>query len=159
MSKHRQEWLYVSVGIFILMSVVALVFLISRVSGVNSFKKPSTYDVTAYFNDIGGLRVHAPVTVSGVRVGEVSSIQLNPNSLNAQVTVKLNQSEKIPYDDVSARILTEGLLGANYISLIPGFDNPGSKHPFLRAGDQIAKTQDAMILENLIGQLVFNAQK
>ena len=80
-------------------------------------------------------------------------------ALNAQVTLRLNAAEKIPFDDVSARILTEGLLGANYISIIPGFDSSAQGHPFLRSGDVIAKTQDAMILENLIGQLLFNAKK
>ena len=159
MPKYRQEWIYFSVGTFILISIIALLFLIFQVSGVKTFQKPKTYQVVANFNDIGGLRVHAPVTVSGVRIGEVSAIELNPDSLNAQVTLQLNRNEKIPFDDVSARILTEGLLGASYISIIPGFDSSSAEHAFLRAGDVIAKTQDAMILENLIGQLVFNAQK
>ena len=75
------------------------------------------------------------------------------------VILKLNQKQAIPFDDVSARILTEGLLGANYISIIPGFDNAESTHPYLQSGDVIAKTQDAIILENLIGQLLFNAKK
>lgn len=159
MFKQRQEWIYISVGVFVLLAVVALLFLIFQVSGVNEVRHKKTYNVYANFNDIGGLRVHAPVTISGVKVGQVAKIKLDPVALNAQVTLKLNESEKIPFDDVSARILTEGLLGANYISITPGFDNPNSQHAFLRSGDNIAKTQDAMILENLIGQLLFNAKK
>lgn len=159
MPKQRQEWIYVSVGFFIISSILAILFLLFQVSGTNTLKKVKTYDVYANFNDIGGLRVHAPVTISGVKVGEVSGIQLNPVNLNAQVTLRLFKNQNIPLDDVSARILTEGLLGANYISIVPGFDGADPKHAYLRSGDVIAKTQDAMILENLIGQLLFNAQK
>lgn len=100
-----------------------------------------------------------PVTIAGVRVGEVSKINLQPGQLNAKVTLKLNANIPIPYDDVSARILTEGLLGSNYVSIIPGFDNENSNHPYLRNGDMIAKTQEAMVLENLIGQLLFSIKK
>lgn len=159
MPKQRQEWMYISVGIFMMFAVLAVLFLLFQVSGSSSMKHAKTYDVYANFNDIGGLRVHAPVTISGVKVGEVASIQLNPSNLNAQVTLRLLQNQHIPIEDVTARILTEGLLGANYISIIPGFDGTDPTHAFLRSGDVIAKTQDAMILENLIGQLLFNAQK
>jgi phospholipid/cholesterol/gamma-HCH transport system substrate-binding protein len=159
MFEQRQEWIYASVGFFVVCSVLALVFLVFQVSGVKYVHRDRTYNVVANFNDIGGLRVHAPVTISGVKVGEVSHINLDPKALNAQVTLKLNSSQQIPFDDVTARILTEGLLGANYISIIPGFDSPSDAHAYLRAGDVIAKTQDAMILENLIGQLLFNAKK
>ncbi len=159
MPKQRQEWIYVSVGFFVLSAIVALLFLLFQVSGASTMKKLKTYDVYANFNDIGGLRVHAPVTISGVKVGEVARIQLNPANLNAQVTLRLIKNQNIPLDDVSARILTEGLLGANYISIVPGFDGSDPTHAYLRSGDVIAKTQDAMILENLVGQLLFNAQK
>jgi len=72
----------------------------------------------------------------------------------------LRRDEPIPYADSSARILTEGLLGSNYVSIVPGFDDEQDKgHPYLRAGDVIAKTQEAIILENLIGQLLFNVKK
>ncbi len=159
MAKQRQEWIYISVGIFMISSIIAVLFLLFQVSGSQSIKRANTYDVYANFNDIGGLRVHAPVTISGVKVGEVSGIALNPGNLNAQVTLRLLQNQQIPIEDVSARILTEGLLGANYISIMPGFDGTDPRHAYLRSGDVIAKTQDAMILENLIGQLLFNAQK
>lgn len=159
MPKQRQEWMYISVGLFMALSFMALLFLLFQVSGIRYLSKPKTYTVYANFNDIGGLRVHAPVTVSGVKVGEVAQIKLDAQSLNAKVALVLDKTKAIPFDDISARILTEGLLGANYISIIPGFDAPESKHAFLRSGDVIAKTQDAMILENLIGQLLFNSKK
>lgn len=147
-----------AVGLFMLLGVLALIFLIFKVSGVTTLTK-ATYHVTADFTDIGGLKVHAPVTVSGVKVGEVSAITLQKGTLNAHVVLQLRQDQPIPYEDASARILTQGLLGANYISLVPGFDEATSDHPYLREGDHIIKTQEAMILENLIGQLLFNINK
>ena len=159
MPKQRQEWMYIYFGLFMVLSFLALLFLIFQVSGITYLTKPKIYTVYASFNDIGSLRVHAPVTVSGVKVGEVSQIKLDPQSLNAKVSLALDKTKAIPFDDVSARILTEGLLGANYISIVPGFDDANSNHAFLSSGDVIAKTQDAMILENLIGQLLFNSQK
>ena len=131
-----------------------------KVSGIQNFIAHKGYKVTADFTDIGGLKVRAPVTIAGVRIGEVTKIELQAGDLSAKVTMRLQSDKKIPYGDVSARILTEGLLGSNYISIVPGFDDEGnSSHPYLRAGDVIAKTQEAIILENLIGQLLFNVKK
>ena len=98
------------------------------------------------------------VTIAGVKVGEVTAITLKPEQLSAQVTMALYRHQDIPYDDTSARILTQGLLGSNYISIVPGFSDDAA-HPFLKNGDVIAKTQEAVILENLIGQLLFNIKK
>ena len=159
MSKQGQEWIFLSVGIFVIFTILSLTFLVFKVSSWSEDHPKKSYEVMANFNNIGGLRVHAPVTISGVKVGEVSRIRLEPSALNAQVVLTLDRSKKIPYDDVSARILTEGLLGSNYISILPGFDDPKNLHNYLQAGDVIAKTQDAVILENLIGQLLFNANK
>ena len=98
--------------------------------------------------------------MAGVKIGEVARIELQPSELNAKVTMLLNRTKPIPYEDVSARILTEGLLGSNYISIVPGFDDEDNgDHPYLRSGDIISKTQEAIILENLIGQLLFNVKK
>lgn len=142
-----------------LLSLSALVLLAVRVSGmgVASLHTKPTYTVTALFSNIGGLKVRAPVTVAGVKIGEVTSIVLQPKSLDAKVFMKLRQDKPIPYNDTTARILTQGLLGSNYISLVPGFeDENGDNHLYLKNGDIIPHTQEAMILENLIGQLVFN---
>ena len=147
-----------SVGIFIVFGVLAFVFMVMKVSGLTQFSGNDVYTVTADFSTIGGLKVRAPISVAGVKIGEVTQIDLQPGVLNARVTMQLRKDKPIPYDDVSARILTEGLLGSNYISIVPGFDE-NKEHPFLRDGDTIAKTQEAMILENLIGQLLFNVKK
>lgn len=145
------------VGILMLLGIFSLWVLIVKVSGLSWVSASKGYQITAAFNDIGGLKVHAPVTVAGVKLGEVTRIELQPDQLTAKVTMMLRSDKPIPYEDVSARILTEGLLGSNYVSIVPGFDSgSNSSHPYLRAGDIIAKTQEAVILENLIGQLLFN---
>ena len=149
------------VGLFVLAGIASFFILAFKVSGLTKFSADKGYSVTADFANIGGLRERAPVTVAGVKVGEVTSIKLQPGELNAKVTMRLDANQsKIPYEDTSARILTEGLLGSNYISIVPGFeDDTDSDHPYLRDGDSIAKTQQAIILENLIGQLLFNINK
>ncbi|MFC3909625.1 outer membrane lipid asymmetry maintenance protein MlaD [Legionella dresdenensis] len=156
---NRQRYIDVSVGLFMVLGLLALLMMVMKVSGISSLSSKKGYHVTAVFSDIGGLKVRAPVTVAGVKIGEVSRIELQPDDLNARVTLTLRSDKKIPFDDSSARILTEGLLGSNYISIVPGFDDSSSKHPYLREGDVIAKTQEAIILENLIGQLLFNINK
>ena len=160
MNKQRVRYLDISVGIFMLLGLLSMLVMVMMVSGVSDFVSKKGYQVTANFTDIGGLKVRAPVTIAGVRVGEVTRIELQPSQLNAKVTMMLRRDDPIPYVDSSARILTQGLLGSNYISIVPGFDDGENKeHPYLRAGDVIAKTQEAIILENLIGQLLFNVKK
>lgn len=157
---NKQRYVDISVGIFMLLGLSALLVMVMKVSNIKDLISHQDYQVTANFTDIGGLKVRAPVTVAGVKIGEVSRIELQPGELNARVTMNLRSDKKIPYEDSSARILTEGLLGSNYISIVPGFeDGEGQDHPYLRQGDVIAKTQEAIILENLIGQLLFNIKK
>ncbi|MBA2656376.1 MAG: outer membrane lipid asymmetry maintenance protein MlaD [Tatlockia sp.] len=156
----RQRTVDLSVGVFMLLGLFALFILVVKVSGISNVIAARGYRVTAEFTDIGALRVRAPVTVAGVRIGEVTGIELQPGELNAKVTMLLRKDKPIPYEDSSARILTEGLIGSNYISIVPGFDDEESKeHAYLREGDVIPKTQEAVILENLIGQLLFNIKK
>ncbi|MGC1181991.1 outer membrane lipid asymmetry maintenance protein MlaD [Legionella sp.] len=156
----KQRYLDVSVGLFMLLGLLALLVLAMKVSNLSDFMSHKSYNVTADFTDIGALKVRAPVTIAGVKIGEVSHIELQPGQLNAKVTMRLQSDKKIPYEDSSARILTQGLLGSNYVSIVPGFDDENNKdHPYLQNGDVIAKTQEAIILENLIGQLLFNIKK
>lgn len=157
---NKQRYVDISVGLFMLLGLLALLVMAMKVSNISDFMSQKDYAVTADFTDIGGLKVRAPVTVAGVKIGEVTRIELQPGELNAKVTMNLRSDKKIPYEDSSARILTQGLLGSNYISIVPGFDDEGAKnHPYLQNGDVIAKTQEAIILENLIGQLLFNIKK
>jgi len=156
----RQRYIEISVGFFMLFGLLGLLTMVMMVSGITEFSSSKGYQVTANFTDIGGLKVRAPVTVAGVKIGEVTRIELQPSQLNARVTMMIRPDKQIPYEDSSARILTEGLLGSNYISIVPGFEDQDNKsHPYLRGGDVIAKTQEAIILENLIGQLLFNVKK
>ena len=156
----RQPYVDISVGLFMLLGLLAFLVMVMKVSHISGLLSQKGYQVTAEFTDIGGLKVRAPVTIAGVRIGEVTRIELQSGALNAKVTMTLNSDKRIPFDDSSARILTEGLLGSNYISIIPGFESEeNTSHPYLREGDVIAKTQEAIILENLIGQLLFNIKK
>jgi phospholipid/cholesterol/gamma-HCH transport system substrate-binding protein len=159
MNNQRQRYIDISVGVFMTLGLFALLILVMKVSGLTTLVSQKGYTVCAEFSDIGGLKVRAPVTVAGVRIGEVTRIELQPEALNAKVTMLLRNDKPIPYEDTSARILTEGLIGSNYISIVPGFEESNAKHPYLREGDVIAKTQEAVILENLIGQLLFNINK
>lgn len=157
----KARYLDISVGFFMLLGLIAFAVMVMKVSGISDFESGKVYQVTADFTDIGGLKVRAPVTVAGVKIGEVTRIELQPEQLNAKVTMNLRSDKLIPFEDASARILTQGLLGSNYISIVPGFDDSDNNksHPYLRNGDIIAKTQEAIILENLIGQLLFNINK
>ncbi len=159
--KHR--YIDITVGFFMIIGFLSLFLLITKVSSFTALTSGKGYHIMADFTDIGSLKIRAPVTIAGVKIGEVTQIELQPGDLNAKVTMVLRKDKKIPYaEDTSARILTEGLIGSSYISIVPGFDSDEdgkTEHLYLREGDVIAKTQGAIILENLIGQLLFNIKK
>jgi phospholipid/cholesterol/gamma-HCH transport system substrate-binding protein len=139
------------VGLFILAALVSLVVLAFKVSGLTTFFKGNGYDVSAYFDNIGGLKIRAAVKVSGVIVGEVTDVELDPSSFKAIVKMRLDSRfSDIPADS-SASILTSGLLGDNYIEL-----NPMYSQEYLKNGSFIQDTHPAIILEKLIGQFLFN---
>jgi phospholipid/cholesterol/gamma-HCH transport system substrate-binding protein len=138
------------VGLFLLAAILALMVLAFKVSGLTSFFKGKSYAVTAQFDDIGQLKVRAPIKVGGVLIGEVSSIKLDPATFKAIVTLRIeNKFNQIP-EDSTAAILTSGLLGYNYIELTPMYSQN-----FLKNGGEIQDTSSAMILEKLIGQLIY----
>lgn len=142
------------VGLFMLAGMVALLILALKVSGLSTALNGDGYYVTAIFDNAGSLKVRAPVSIAGVKVGEVTKISLDNASFRAAVTMRINRDEaKLP-TDTSASIFTQGLLGANYISLIPGYDQT-----FLKNGSQIENTHPALILEDLIGQFLFSINK
>ncbi|MCX7124981.1 MAG: outer membrane lipid asymmetry maintenance protein MlaD [Gammaproteobacteria bacterium] len=147
----RNHWLEVGVGIFIIAALCSLLFLAFKVSGLTNIGDGHYYVIRADFDNIGGLKVRAPVSVSGVKVGRVSAIALDPQTYRASVTLQINNGYKDLPVDTSASILTEGLLGSNYISLSPGFESQ-----MLQPNGKIETTHSALILENLVGQLMFN---
>lgn len=140
------------VGCFLLFSILALSILALKVSGLGLRPSAKGYEIMAVFDNIGGLKIRSPVTLSGVRVGEVAKIQIDPTTFKALVLLRISErQDKLPVD-TSASIYTQGLLGSNYISLSPGFD----EQAFLKNGSTITNTHSAIILETLIGQLLFS---
>lgn len=147
--------LEIAVGFFLLFSAAALLGLALKVSNLGLGPSAKGYRVNAIFSNIGDLKVRAPVTISGVRVGTVKRIAIDPKTFQAVVTLSIDQSQTHLPIDSSASIYTQGLLGSNYISITPGFDD---QH-FLKSGARITNTHSALILENLIGQLLFSIKK
>ncbi len=137
------------VGIFMLMGIVALLFLSLRVGNLGDDRPSSTYSVEAKFSNIGGLKAKAPVKTAGVLVGRVADIRFDNKDFNAVVTLSMDKRYSFP-KDTSASILTSGLLGEVYIGLEPGGDEK-----ILAGGDKITLTQSAVVLERLIGQFMF----
>ena len=137
------------VGIFIMIATFALLFLAYQVSGFSMQLQGKQYQLIGHFSNIGSLKVKAPVRIAGVRVGAVNSITLDTNHYHAKVGLQILEHVKLPVDS-SARILTEGLLGANYIELVPGPDAE-----FLNDGETIVDTQSAVILENIVSKLMY----
>ena len=138
------------VGVFVLLGLLAIVFLALKAVNLASFRVGSTYVITAKFDNIGGLKVRAPVKSAGVTVGRVTAIALDAKSYQGAVTMELEQGVEFPAD-TSAKILTSGLLGDQYIGL-----EPGGAEQNLKPGDTIKMTQSAVVLENLIGQFLYS---
>lgn len=145
----RQRGIEFIVGLFMIVCILCLLFLAFKVSGLTSFSYANSYTVTANFQNIGDLKVRAPVTIAGVNIGDISDIRLNPQTYEAVVTMRIYSSAEIPVDS-TANIYTAGLIGSNYISLTPGFSDQ-----YLKNGGQITQTNPALILQNLIGQLLY----
>jgi len=135
---------------FVLIGVLALAFLALKAGNLSSSSFNATYPVTTKFDNIGGLKVRASVRSAGVVVGRVASINFDDKSFQAVVTLNMDDRYKFPKDS-SAKILTAGLLGEQYIGIEPGGDPKN-----LVAGDNIKLTQSAIVLENLISQFLYS---
>lgn len=139
------------VGLFVLIGAVALVFLALKAANLGSFGNGrDVYLVQARFDNIGGLKPRAPVRSAGVVVGRVTKIGLDPIRFQGLVTMEIQRDFRFPRDS-SAKILTAGLLGDQYVGL-----EPGGSDDNLEPGQIISQTQSAVVLENLIGQFLFN---
>ena len=146
------------VGLFVLLGLLGLAFLGLRVANVQGFSSEKTYTLYATFDNIGGLKVRAPIKVGGVVVGRVSDIQLDEQSYTPKVTLAVNEEfNKIP-DTSSLSIKTSGLLGEQYIALNVGFMREGETE-YMKSGDSFADTNSAMVLEDLIGQFLYGDKK
>lgn len=138
------------VGLFLLLAILASTLLAFKVSGLTNLFPSSSYTVTAAFDDIGGLKVRSPVKIGGVPIGEVADIRLDPTTFKAVVKMTIKDEFNDIPDDSSAGIYTSGLLGDNYIALTPMYNKS-----FLKNGSHIQETNSAMVLEKLIGQLIY----
>ncbi|HRD93387.1 MAG TPA: outer membrane lipid asymmetry maintenance protein MlaD [Accumulibacter sp.] len=138
------------VGIFVALGLAGILFLALKVGNLSAGNFAETYQLSAKFANIGGLKVRAPVKSAGVVVGRVVDIHFDPKEYEAVVTFSIDQRYRFP-KDTFALILTAGLLGEQYVGLDPGGDEK-----MLSANDVIAKTQSAVVLESLISQFMFN---
>jgi phospholipid/cholesterol/gamma-HCH transport system substrate-binding protein len=138
------------VGLFVMVGLVAILFLALKSANLLNLSFQSDYRVTARFDNIGGLKPKAAVKSAGVVVGRVESIIFDDQSFQAKVTLALESRYAFPKDS-SLKVLTSGLLGEQYIGIEAGADEK-----VLAAGDSLSSTQSAIVLENLIGQFLFN---
>ncbi len=146
----QRKSLDVWVGLFVLIGAAALVFLALNVGNMSSLTLDKGYRITMNFDNIGGLKARAPVKSAGVVVGRVANIAFSDKKFQAVVTLNIESNYKFPKDS-SAKILTSGLLGEQYIGLEAGGDTNN-----LVAGDTIKMTQSAVVLENLISQFLYS---
>lgn len=138
------------VGIFVTIGIGAIVFLALKVGNLTTLDAKPSYSLTANFDNIGGLKLRAPVKAAGVIVGRVESVRLDPKTYEAVVSLRIDNGYQFTKDTIAA-ILTSGLLGEVYIGLEVGGDPQ-----MLADGGRIAKTQSAVVLEKLISQFLFD---
>lgn len=138
------------VGLFVVAGIGGMLFLSLKVANLASFTNTDSYQIKAKFDNIGGLKVRAAVKSAGVVVGRVGEIHFDNESFEAVVTLNLDGRYQFPKDS-SAKILTSGLLGEQYIGLSPGGDSVN-----LKSGDSLKLTQSAVVLENLISQFLYS---
>ena len=138
------------VGFFVALGITAVMFLALKVGNLSSAHLSESYVLQAKFDNIGGLKVRGPVKSAGVLVGRITDIQFDPATYEAVVSMTIDGRYRFP-KDTFALILTSGLLGEQYVGLDLGDDEA-----MLKAGEVIAKTQSAVVLEKLISQFMFN---
>ena len=144
--------LELAVGVFVARGLAAFFMLAMKVSNIAELGEDKGYRVIARFENIGGLKIRAPVTLGGVRIGRVAGIDLDPRSFEALVTLSIEPKyDRLPTDS-SASILTSGLLGEQYVGL-----EPGGMDDHLKNGSVLKLTQSALVLEKLIGRMLTNA--
>jgi phospholipid/cholesterol/gamma-HCH transport system substrate-binding protein len=139
------------VGLFVAAGIAAFFMLAMNVSNMSSYGGGESYELTARFDNIGGLKVRSPVSAGGVRIGRVSEINYNSDTYEAIVVLSIDaEYDRFPID-TAASVYTSGLLGEQFI----GFE-PGAEEDFLKHGDTIDLTQSAIVLEQIIGQFLYS---
>ena len=138
------------VGLFVIAGIGALLILALKVGNLGTYSEAQSYTLIGNFENVGGLKIRAPVKSAGVVVGRVKDIQFSTKTFDAAVTMKIDKRYQFP-KDTFASILTSGLLGAQYIGLAAGGDEG-----MLKSGDKIMKTNSALVLEEMIGRFLFD---
>jgi len=138
------------VGLFVIAGIGALLILALKVGNLGTYSEAQSYTLIGNFENVGGLKIRAPVKSAGVVVGRVMDIQFSTKSFEAAVTMKIDKRYQFP-KDTFASILTSGLLGAQYIGLAAG-----GEEGMLKSGDKIMKTNSALVLEEMIGRFLFD---
>ncbi|WP_130833627.1 outer membrane lipid asymmetry maintenance protein MlaD [[Erwinia] mediterraneensis] len=153
-SKKNEIW----VGVFLLLALIAALFLCLRVADLKSVGTEPTWELNATFDNIGGLKVSSPVKIGGVVIGRVTDISLDPKSLAPHITMAISEryDNMIP-DTSSLAIRTQGLLGEQFLALNLGFDDPELGSSMLKDGDTLRDTKSAIVLEDLIGQFLYKS--
>lgn len=141
----------IAVGAFVVAGLAALFVLAMQVSNISAFQRTEGYTVVGYFQNVGGLRERAAVSLGGVQIGRVSAIELDQKRLEARVEMTIDARYDDLPSDTSASIRTSGLLGEQYVGL-----EPGGMPDALGPGDEIMLTQSALVLEDIIGQFLYN---
>lgn len=152
-TKKSEIW----VGAFLLIALVAAIFLCLKVANVTALSSEPTYRLYATFDNIGGLKERSPIRIGGVTIGRVHDISLDPKSYLPRVAMDIEQRyDHIP-DTSSLAIRTSGLLGEQYLALNVGFEDPELGTAILKDGDTVQDTKSAMVLEDLIGQFLYKS--
>lgn len=141
----------IAVGLFVAAGLAALFMLAMKVSNLANYTGDDGYVISATFDNIGGLKVRSPVSASGVRVGQVASIEYDSEGYEARVTMSIDpEYDKFPID-TAASVMTSGLLGEQFIGL-----QPGAEEEYLKNGSEVELTQSALVLEQIIGQFLYS---
>jgi phospholipid/cholesterol/gamma-HCH transport system substrate-binding protein len=150
---HHSKTVETLVGLFIMVGLSALLVLALRVSNLGelSLLGDKGYRVLAKFENIGGLKIRAPVKMGGVVIGRIAAIGLDPNTYEAVAILSIEKKYNRLPEDTTANIYTAGLLGEQYVSL-----EPGGEESFLKEGDEITLTQSAVVLEQVLGQFLYS---
>lgn len=138
-----------TVGVFVIIALIALFFLAMKVSGLTGSNYGDTYTLSAQFNNVNGLKPRAKITISGVTIGRVSRIELDPKTLQANVVMDIDAKVDSIDDDAYVMVATNGILGEKYLKVVPG---AGEK--YYKNGDVIYQTQGSMDIEDLINKFI-----
>ncbi|CNC57148.1 outer membrane lipid asymmetry maintenance protein MlaD [Yersinia pseudotuberculosis] len=152
-TKKSEVW----VGMFILIAILAVVFLCLKVADIKSVGNQPTYRIYANFDNIGGLKTHSPVKIGGVVVGRVAEITLDTKNYTPRVAIDIQQRYNQIPDTSSLAVRTSGLLGEQFLALNVGFEDPEMGTSILKDGGTIQDTKSALVLEDLIGQFLYKS--